>query len=90
MGEFLAIVHGMRYLLTKGQKKAMYSDSKIAMEWVRQGKCRSKLRAQQPDLVVWEAVDQAEAWLKRYGVPFVLLKWHTADWGEIPADFGRK
>jgi ribonuclease HI len=80
----------MRYLQTKRKKKAIYSDSKIALSWVRQGKCRSTLRVVQPKLAVWKAVDEAEAWLKRYGVPFTLLKWKTEDLGEIPADFGRK
>ena len=35
----------------------------------------------------WE---QAEKWLKenKYSTP--ILKWETKEWGEIPADFGRK
>ena len=33
---------------------------------------------------------KAEKWLKenKYSTP--ILKWETKEWGEIPADFGRK
>ncbi|GHV26806.1 hypothetical protein FACS1894176_07990 [Bacteroidia bacterium] len=104
VGEFLAIVHGLAYETPSGTAvlrhhlplergrllKAIYTDSKTAMSWVRQGKCKSLLRKKEPDLEVWKAVDRAEEWLKVYGIPYQLLKWKTEDWGEIPADFGRK
>lgn len=70
--------------------KAIYSDSKIAMNWVREKKCKSLLRNKEPNLEVWKAVDRAESWLKKNGVSYKILKWKTEDWGEIPADFGRK
>jgi len=60
------------------------------MNWVRAGKCRSLLRKKEPDLELWKVVEKAEQWLEENGVPFPLLKWKTEDWGEIPADFGRK
>jgi len=33
---------------------------------------------------------RAEDWLKRNSWNNPVLKWDTAVWGEIPADFGRK
>ena len=33
---------------------------------------------------------RAEAWLKAHRVTNPILKWETDQWGEIPADFGRK
>jgi ribonuclease HI len=69
---------------------ALYSDSKIAINWVKQGQCRSLLRKKEPDLELRRIVEKAELRLKDYGISFQLLKWKTEDWGEIPADFGRK
>lgn len=90
IGEFLALVHGMTYLQTTKQKKAIYSDSKIAMSWARQGICKSLLKQKHPELVIWKVVEKAEQWLKDNKIPYELLKWKTEDWGEIPADFWRK
>ncbi|MDR0369461.1 MAG: hypothetical protein LBH96_02785 [Candidatus Peribacteria bacterium] len=80
----------MAYLQTTNQTKAIYSDSKIAMHWVREGKCKSLLRKKEPNGEIWKKVDKAELWLKEHSVPYQILKWKTEDWGEIPADFGRK
>ncbi|MDD2536948.1 MAG: ribonuclease H family protein [Candidatus Absconditabacteria bacterium] len=90
IGEFLAIVHGMVWLQERRLDRAIYSDSKIAMNWVREGKCKSQLRKKEPNLAIWDAVDRAEHWLAKYGITTTLLKWKTEDWGENPADFGRK
>ncbi|MDR2415930.1 MAG: hypothetical protein LBD75_04965 [Candidatus Peribacteria bacterium] len=86
----MALVHGLSYLSQKKEKKVVYSDSKIAIYRVKIRKCKSLLRKQQPDLAVWQTVEKAEYWLQDHGVKFPLLKWKTEDWGEIPADFGRK
>ncbi|MDR0649977.1 MAG: hypothetical protein LBG59_00785 [Candidatus Peribacteria bacterium] len=86
----MAIVHGISYLHQKKTEKALYSDSKIAMNWVREGKCKSLLKAKQPTLDIWQTVKKAEMWLQRHKITIPLLKWETEDWGEIPADFGRK
>lgn len=37
-----------------------------------------------------ELVTRAENWLKTNTFSTKILKWETAAWGEIPADFGRK
>lgn len=92
IGEFLALVHALAFL--NGHKddkmKAMpiYSDSRIAMDWVRTGKCRTK---QQPGSDVLNLIRRAEVWLaKNKSWKNPILKWETKAWGEIPADFGRK
>jgi len=69
--------------------QVLYSDSKIAMSWVQEGKCKSTLRVQEPDLPVWKLVAEAEQQLLMLK-PIPILKWETGEWGEIPADFGRK
>jgi ribonuclease HI len=75
---------------SNGKVVAIYSDSKIAMSWVKQGICKSKFRATHLERAVRNAVKRAEEWLAKNGIPFQLLKWKTSEWGEIPADFGRK
>ncbi|MDD4406203.1 MAG: ribonuclease H, partial [Massilibacteroides sp.] len=35
-------------------------------------------------------IERAEKWLTSNTYTTKVMKWETADWGEIPADFGRK
>jgi len=90
VGEFLALVHGLAFLKQKKSDKILYSDSRIAIGWVRKKKCNTKLERNKKNEQLFELITRAEAWLKsnRYNTPIV--KWETAAWGEIPADFGRK
>ncbi|MEO1713766.1 MAG: ribonuclease H, partial [Bacteroidota bacterium] len=39
---------------------------------------------------LWEVIRRAEAWLAKNTYTTEILKWDTENWGEIPADFGRK
>ena len=43
IGEFLAIVHGLALLKQKGLDMPIYSDSRNALNWVKQKKCKTKL-----------------------------------------------
>ncbi len=90
IGEFLAIVHGLAYLKQHNLDLPIYSDSKIAMAWVKAKKCRSKLDQSAQTYQLFEVVKRAEEWLKNNTYTQQLLKWNTREWGEIPADFGRK
>ncbi|SHG55527.1 ribonuclease H1 domain-containing protein [Flagellimonas flava] len=90
IGEFLALVHGLAFLKAKKSDRIIYSDSRIAIGWVRKKKCGTKLKKNTKNAVIFDLVERAEAWLKknRYNTPIV--KWETKAWGEIPADYGRK
>ncbi|SDQ11842.1 ribonuclease H1 domain-containing protein [Flagellimonas zhangzhouensis] len=90
VGEFLALVHGLAFLKQKKSNRIIYSDSRIAIGWVRKGKCGTKLEKSAKNEILFELIERAETWLKnnRYTTPIV--KWETKAWGEIPADFGRK
>jgi len=82
IGEFLALVHGIALLKSKNKEDIpIYSDSKIAMSWV-------KKKPSNKDLL--ELIKRAESWLKNNSFKNPILKWETKAWGEIPADFGRK
>ena len=90
IGEFLALVHGLAFLKNNKSSRILYSDSRIAIGWVRKKKCGTKLKKYTINNVVFELLERAEKWLRenRYNTPIV--KWETKAWGEIPADFGRK
>lgn len=91
IGEFLALVHALAYLKKKNKPNiTIYSDSKIAMSWVRQKKCKTKLQFTQENQELKNLIVRAEVWLHNHSYSNPIKKWHTKAWGEIPADFGRK
>ena len=89
VGEFLAIVLAMDWLVTKKLDWPIYSDSANAITWVKASKCNTKLERLPSNKLLFDLIANAEEALKRYP-PFKVLKWDTQAWGEIPADFGRK
>jgi ribonuclease HI len=89
VGEFLAIVLAMDWLITKKLTLPIYSDSANAIAWVKAGKCNTKLSRMPSNKLLFDFIVRAEEALKSYPV-FKVLKWDTKAWGEIPADFGRK
>lgn len=86
IGEFLALVHGLAYLKESKSDIPIYTDSRIAMGWVRGGKAKPKKAGPKSR----QLISRAEAWLKANTYKNPILKWETKVWGEIPADFGRK
>ena len=50
VGEFLALVHGLAYLQKLNSKLPIYTDSKIAMAWIKAKKCRTKVAKSKNDL----------------------------------------
>lgn len=90
IGEFLAIVHALALLEQKGLDMPIYSDSRNAIAWVRQKKCKTKLPRNAKSEALFQLIDRAEKWLQSHTYPTPIRKWETEQWGEIPADFGRK
>ena len=90
IGEFLAIVHGLAELNRRNINIPVYTDSQTALSWVKKKKCATKLAETDETKELFEIVRRAEKWLQGNNWKQVLLKWDTANWGEIPADFGRK
>ena len=68
----------------------IYSDSRIAIGWVRKGKCNTKLKKTKATKVIYDMIHAAETWLATNSIKNEIRKWETKQWGEIPADFGRK
>lgn len=90
IGEFLAIVHGLSYLKKHHLNQIIYSDSVNAIGWVRQKVCKSKLPEDESTAELWNYIHRAENWLRTNSYTTEIRKWDTDNWGEIPADFGRK
>ena len=91
IGEFLALVHGIALLKSKKMDSyPIYSDSKIAMSWIKQKQCRTNITFDSSNKEILDLIKRAEKWLKENSFKNPLLKWETKAWGEIPADFGRK
>ena len=91
IGEFLAIVHALALLKNRGVSGVpVYSDSRNAMLWVKLRKCRTKLQRDGRTEQLFRMIERAEAWLRDNKYDTKIIKWDTARWGEIPADFGRK
>lgn len=90
IGEFLAIVHALALLAQKGLDMTIYSDSRNAISWVKQKKCKTKLERNARTEELYQLIERAENWLKTHKYTTPILKWETKLWGEVPADFGRK
>jgi ribonuclease HI len=91
IGEFLAIVHGLALLKQKGlDTMPIYSDSVNAQLWVKRKKCKTTLERNEKSEALYQLIERAENWLKNNTYQNPIVKWPTEEWGEIPADFGRK
>jgi ribonuclease HI len=91
VGEFLAIVHALALLQQQQMsERIIYSDSAVAIGWVKKKKCCTKLEHTRTNSVLFDLIHRAERWLENAVYRNPILKWETEDWGEIPADFGRK
>ena len=88
--EFLAIVHALAFCKENNWQLPIYSDSKIALSWIKQRKCKTNHKPSSKNKVLFDLIARAENWLHSNPYPNQLLKWETKAWGEIPADFNRK
>ncbi|MCC6723531.1 MAG: ribonuclease H family protein [Saprospiraceae bacterium] len=90
IGEFLAIVHALAMFHQQGKDTPIYTDSRTAIGWVKLRACKTKLVRNAKTENLHQIIARAENWLKTHTYKNPILKWETEDWGEIPADFGRK
>lgn len=83
--EFLGLVEALKIAIISN-KKFVYTDSITAMAWVRDKKINSSIE----DVNLKFELNSAIEWLKNTSHNITILKWDTDNWGENPADFGRK
>lgn len=91
VGEFLAIVHALTWLTKHKKRLPIYSDSENGISWVYTGECKTKLKHTGKNAIIFTLIHSAENWLAENELDDeAVLKWDTEEWGENPADFGRK
>lgn len=90
IGEFLAIVHALAYLKKQDSKLPIYTDSETAIYWILDKRVKTELKADDSNREIYDLVERALSWLNTNSYENPIWKWNTQDWGEIPADFGRK
>ena len=92
--EFLAVVRGLRWLDTRGLRAPLFSDSRTAISWAKNGGLCKTTHAPRTGTALSAEIAEAERWLascpRRGDLLACLSKWNTKADGEIPADFGRK
>ena len=90
IGEFLALVHAIAFLKEKKIDIPVYTDSMTALSWLKNKKIKTTLQQTYRNKELFDLVDRAVKWLQENKYKTVVMKWDTKNWGEIPADFGRK
>ncbi len=91
VGEFLALVHAIAYLKKNNMEAIpIYTDSRTALSWVKNKRVKTTLKRTKKNDVLFQLMERAIRWLRSNTYQTKILKWDTANWGEIPADFGRK
>lgn len=89
IGEFLAVCHAIHFCFKNKIKPVIYTDSVTALAWVRKEKVSTTFKDNKK---VLERLDKAIKYLKSIPLKdtLVIEKWDTENWGEVPADYGRK
>ncbi len=91
VGEFLAIVHALTWLVKHDKQMPVYSDSENGISWAYTGVCKTNLKHTGKNAIIFAMIRSAENWLAENELDDeAVLKWDTEEWGECPADFGRK
>ncbi len=90
IGEYLALVHILALMKKRGIERPVYSDSRTALSWLRRRGSRTTLKPTPRNTNLLQLLTRADIWVKNNRWNNLVLKWDTDNWGEIPADFGRK
>lgn len=92
IAEYLGMIHLAALLARNGDfTTPIYTDSRNTLAWLRRGRSKTTLVSTPQTAKTLELLARADAWLAANGpIRNPIIKWPTEDWGEIPADFGRK
>lgn len=73
-------MHACSYLKKENKTDyVVYSDSKIAMKRVMEGKCKTNLIQNAESQILFDLIKRAENWIAQNGIPVELLKWKTSE-----------
>lgn len=90
IAEFLAIVHGLAYCKKNNLNIPIYSDSAVAIGWVKNKFAKTNLIETGKNKRSFELIERAENWLAENAYENKVLKWLTPIWGQVKADYNRK
>lgn len=91
IAEYLALVHALALLdQQRDYSTPIYSDSCTALSWLRNRHSKTTLTPSADNALVFQLLERANRWVATHRLQNPVLKWPTDQWGEIPADFGRK
>lgn len=88
IGEFFALVRAVKYAIENKLDLPIFTDSTTALSWYYAKEVRSDVLEDNPKLQPF--VEAGLAYLKSLKTLPKIQKWETKQWGEIPADYGRK
>lgn len=86
IGECLALCYA---IIMFGNSMPIYSDSNTAIKWVKDSKHKSTLPRNEDTETLYILLETVLAAINFLNKDCI-HKWDTKNWGEIPADFGRK
>jgi ribonuclease HI len=91
LAEFIAIVDCLKWLSERGDNTTpVYSDSKIAINWVKRGYTNTALPRNSMTMEALDDAEEALNWVKRNDFKNPVLWWSAHRYGPMPADFNRK
>lgn len=91
IGEFLALIHALALFASRGYPQIpIYTDSRTARSWLRNRQVKTTLTPTPDNARIRTILARAVTWMNTHSVTNPILTWNTPEWGEIPADFGRK
>ena len=79
-----------RLATAKGSDLPIYSDSRNAISWVKEKKCKTLLARKPINEPIFDLIRRAEKWLNTHTYTTPDPQMGNIRMGEIPADFGRK
>ncbi len=88
---FWLLVHGLAFLKKHKSDRILYTDSRIAMGWVKKKEMQYQAQTNMQEQKALRTNFTCRKMVENI-IPITtkIVKWETKAWGEIPADFGRK
>lgn len=89
IAEFLALYEAIIWAKNNDFEWVIFSDSKIAISWIKKKVCNTDYQLLKNQELL-EYIKKALEYLKNNEIYDKIYRWDTRNWGENPADYGRK